>query len=221
MLLAALFVTMTVAAQSPTDSVIEEVRQALQADDRDRVASMMGYPLLVMFGPVRVPFAGPPALLERFDDIFTPEVRNTLATALTVGLVDGQLQVTAITVPRAGTSAGGATDATPARAARRISVRGGPRPTRVAGWLSNGGVDTYLVFVQKGHLLQVRLDRGRTEAAVEVVNARTGVRFGPEARTGALVSDRVPESADYRISVRYAGPADAPALPYVLAVAIR
>ena len=67
----------------------------------------------------------------------------------------------------------------------------------------------------------MRLDRGRTEAVVEVVNAGTGRRVGPDAAQGAVVSDRVPESADYRISVRYTGPADAAPLPYVLSVSIR
>ena len=219
-ILAALLATVNSGAQPRTDSVIDEVRRALQADDRERVASMMHYPLPVTFGSVRVPFAGPPALLERFDDVFTPHVRNALITSLTIEVIDGRPRVTAITVPPAGTSASGAATADQ-RIARRIAVRGGPRPTRMAGSLSSGGVDTYLVFVQKGQLLQVRLDRGRTEAVVEVVNADSGRRIGPEAGKGVVVSDRVPESADYRISVRYTGPADAPPLPYVVSVSIR
>jgi hypothetical protein len=192
------------------------VNHALQADDRDRVASLMHYPLTVTFESVRIPFPGPAALLERFDEVFTLEVRRGLARALTVEQVNGQPRVTAITVLRAREEVTGA--ATP-QDPRRITVRAGPRPTRMSGSLASGGVDTYLVFVPKGQLLQVRLDRGRAEAVIEIANAATG-RSVPGATRGGFAS-RVADSADYRVTVRHTGPADAPPLPYVLSIAIR
>jgi hypothetical protein len=203
------------AGQVRPEPLLAEIGRALQADDRQHVASLMHYPLTVIFESVRIPFASPATLLERFDEVFTPEVRRGLAAALTIERVNGRARVTAIAVPRAADDAPVATSRDP----RRIAVRGGPRPTRMSGSLASGGLDTYLVFVQKGQLLQVRLDRGRTEAAIDVVNARTGATVNGAGR--GVFAGRVPESADYRISVRHTGPQDAPPLPYLLSVSIR
>lgn len=203
------------AAQVRVEALLAEIGRALEAGDRAHVASLMHYPLTVTFESVRVPLAAPPTLLERFDEVFTPEVRRGLAAALTIDDVNGHARVVAIAVPRPSDDVPGAASRDP----RRIAVRAGPRPTRVAGSLASGGTDVYVVFVPKGQLLQVRLDRGRTEAAIAIVNARTGARI-PGAGAGGFTG-RVTESADYHITVRHTGPVDAPPLPYVLSVSIR
>jgi len=232
-----LFATV-VLAQSPIQPFLAELNRALQNDERAVVAATVQYPVIVMIGGIRVPFQDARALLERFDEIFTPELRDVVArgaaitetpdgftigtNALAIARLSGQLKITAIVVP----SVDGdlrSSGQSPARAGepRRIGLRTGPAPTRFAGSIHSGATDSYLLFVPKGQLLDVRLERVRGEAVVRVANAATGAPLNPRVAQGALVvSGRAQAGADYRIDVQRTSVGDS-ALPYMLAVSIR
>lgn len=233
-----LLLVTTTYAQSQLQPFLEELNRALRAGDRTAVAASVRYPVTVSIGGVRVPFSTPAALLERYEDIFTPEVhaavgRGMLAavethpgfmignSVLTIQAVEGQLKIVAIVVPPAeAVAASPEAAATNPRAPRRIGLRAGPKPTQFAGWLAAGTRDAYVLFVPKGHLLDVRLERGRGEATVRVVNAATGALL-PSTATGAFISTgRAPVDGDYRIEVERTT-ADELALPYMLSVTIR
>jgi hypothetical protein len=168
-----------------------------------------------------------------------PDVRNTTAglpgrwvigaDAVQFGPVNGQFRMTAFVVPAART----VTDAVvpshqqtagfPGRSEpRRLGVRAGPGPTRVAGSLYADSTDTYVIHVPKGQLLSVRLERVRAgEAVLRVVHVGSGEPLNPSAADeGRFVAGRALDSADYRIDVRRNG-GDAAPLPYMLAIGLR
>jgi hypothetical protein len=133
--------------------------------------------------------------------------------------VGGQIRITGIVVPARTIADAPPTPATP-REPRRIGVRAGPKPSQFAGSLAAGTSDAFLVFVQKGQLLDVRLQRGRGEAVVRVVNAATGAPLASGAKATFVVSGRVPDSVDYRIDIQRTSSGEAP-LPYLLSVSVR
>jgi hypothetical protein len=240
-LVAFTFIAVALHAQSPVQTFLAEFNRALQAGDRAAVAAAVHYPLIVSLAPgVRVPFPSADALLERFDEVFTPELRTAVASGtaavvetpegfilpnqtLTITRVGGQLRISGIVVPPAtaddASSSPAASRAAP-REPRRIGVRAGPKPSQFAGSLAAGGTDSYLVFVQRGQLLDVRLQRGRGEAVLRVVNAATGAPLESGAKATFVVSGRVPASVDYRIEVQRTTGGDAP-LPYMLSVSVK
>ena len=197
---------------------------------------MIRYPITVSIGGVRVPFADATAFLARYDDIFTPELRDSIARRgedVVIAEVDGQLRITSITVPRFADGAVAPGPASPAAdsnaitatrkpATRRIAIRVGPRPTQIPGTLVRDTVDTFVLYLPEGKLASVRLERVPAGAAsIRVVHARTGAPLG--ARTsadGRFVSGRPTEDGDYRIEVRRIGD-DEGHLPYMLSLALR
>ncbi len=223
-------------AQSTVQPFLFELTRDLQGDNRSAVASRVRYPVVVSIGGLRVPFQDPGALLERYDEIFTRELRDLLARApdvvetpdgfavatnlLTIVRVGAELRIGGIVVPPAETGAGTVSPREP----RRIGLRAGPNPTRFAGLLPSGAADAYVVFVPKGQLLDVRLERVRGEALVRVARADTGAPLNPRVARGALVvAGRAAADGDYRIDVERVertsvGDAD---LPYTLAVSMR
>ena len=63
---------------------------------------MIRYPIIVGIGGLRVPFTDAAGLLARYDDIFTPALRDAIArgsSGVVVEIVDGQARITSITVP--------------------------------------------------------------------------------------------------------------------------
>jgi hypothetical protein len=153
----------------------------------------------------------------------TPEGFTLPNQTLTITRVGGQLRISRIVVPPATADVGAAKPATSAgapREPRRIGVRAGPKPSQFAGSLASSGSDAYLVFVQKGQLLDVRLQRGRSEAVVHVVNAATEEPLAPRAKATFVVTGRAPVTGDYRIDVQRTSQGDAP-LPYMLSVRVR
>ena len=234
------FIIVAVHAQSPVQTFLADLNRALQAGDRAAVAAAVHYPLVVSIAAgVRVPFANAEALLGRFDEVFTPEVRAAVATGvgaaaetpegfilpnqmLTLRAVGGEMRITGIVVPAATITDAPARATTPGipREPRRIGVRAGPKPSQFAGSLAAGSSDSFLVFVQKGQLLDVRLQRGRGEAVVRVVNAATGAPLASGAKATFILSARAPASVDYRIDVERTTAGDAP-LPYMLSVTVR
>jgi hypothetical protein len=234
------FVAVALHAQSPVETFLAELNRALQAGDRAAVAAAVHYPLVVSIAAgVRVPFSSASALLERFDEVFTPELRTAVASGatavvetpegfilpnqtVTIARVGGQLRISRIVVPPASAddASSTATSRVAPRGPRRIGVRAGPKPSQFAGSLAAGGTDWYVVFVQRGQLLDVRLQRGRDEAIVRVVNAATGVPVASGAKAAFVVTARAAASADYRIEVQRTSSGDAP-LPYMLSVRVR
>lgn len=231
--LAWLILATAVRAQSPVQPFLVELNRELQSGDRTAVASRMRYPVIVSIGGIRMPFQSSGSLVERYDDIFTRELRDLLSRTpaivetpegfsvatnlLSIVRVGAELKIAGIVVPP---SEARAVPAVP-REPRRIGLRAGPNPTRFAGLLPTGVVDTYIVFVPKGQLLDVRLERVRGEALVRVASAETGAPLNQRGAQGALVvSGRAAAGGDYRIEVERTSAGDAD-LPYTLAVTMR
>ena len=242
---AVIVIAVTLRAQTPIPaanaSEIEtfraQLQRAAQVNDRTTIATMIRYPISILIGDgLRVPFTNAGALLERYDDIFTPALRDEIARAggtdfIVIGPVDGQLRITSIAVPRdrdvvhpsttppVDTSKGGARKAEP----RRVGIRVGPRPTQIPGLLPRDGTDSLILFLPKGKLVNVRLERVPPGVAViRVVHARTGAPLA--ARTsadGRFISGRPAEDGDYRIEVRRLGNADDGHVPYMLSLTLR
>ncbi len=219
-----------------------QLQRASLADDRQSIAAMIRYPITVTIGGLRVPFADAAAFLQRYDDIFNPTLRDAIArasvsrgavagtNAIVITEVNGQLLVTSITVPRddegppapvgaAERSSGTATKRDP----RRVVIRVGPRPTQIPGWLGREGTDVLLVYLPKGKLAGIRLERVPAGTAVlRVVHARTGAPLDARiSADGRYVSGRAPESADYRVEVRRIGSVDEGPRPYMLSLTLR
>jgi len=102
--------------------------------------------------------------------------------AILIQQVDGQLKITSIVVPRPDSDADLAPVAHP-QDPRRVGIRIGPRPTQVAGSLAPGATDTDMVWIPKGMMLEVRLERVPNRAAVVRGDAcRDGSTAQPEGR---------------------------------------
>ena len=202
---------------------------------------MVRYPIIVSIGGLRVPFADAAALLERYDDIFNPALRAAIAQATVsqgavVGLndvgiaeVNGQWRITSITVPQyAGDPVAPVDTAAPSttnrrQEPRRVSIRVGPRPTQIPGLLARDATDVLLLYLPKGRLAGIRLERVPAGVAVlRVVHARTGTPLAARTSSdGRYVSGRPPESADYRIEVRRTRGVHEEPLPYMLSLTLR
>ena len=238
---ALLVLAVTLRAQTPSPApdaaeirtFFTQLQRALHADDRDAIGRMIQYPITISIGGgLRVPFADAAALLDRYDDIFTPSLRDAIARTngndfIVITSVDGQLRITSITVPRdtaevaAPTAPETATGA--ARRPRRVAISVGRRPTQIRGWLERDATDSLIVFLPKGRLATVRLERVPTGVAlIRVVHSHTGAPLG--ARTsadGRFVAGRPAEDGDYRIEVKRIGNADDGHLPYMLSLTLR
>ena len=225
-------------ASSAQDTFLVQFRRAVQADDRAAVVGAMRYPITIAIGGFRLPFADAASVLDRYDDIFTPALRDSIAQGaqnITVGVIDGQWRITAITVPHSVADGGAPVDAsrdvprkpastTPLNAGpRRVTIRVGPRPTQIPGLLAQGATDVLVVFLPKGRLASVRLERVPAGAAViRVVHGATGDPLGARAAAdGRLVSGRPAQSAEYKIEVRRLDNADRAHLPYMLSLSLR
>ena len=145
--------------------------------------------------------------------------------------VNGQLRITSITVPRLA-DGGGTTVVPPVETPRgtvrkqeprRIAIRVGPRPTQIPGLLSRDATDSFILYLPKGQLAGVRLERVPAGAAViRVVHARSGAPLGDRTSAdGRFVAGRPAEGADYRIEVRRTGNQDEAPLPYMLSLSLR
>jgi hypothetical protein len=239
MLRAALVAVMLLAlpaVSSAQDVFLAQLRRAVQGDDRAAVVGAMRYPITIAIGGLRLPFADATSVLERYDDIFTPALRDSIARGsqdITVAQIDGQWRITAITVPHgvAETSVDASREAprtsayaTPPKVEpRRVAIRVGPRPTQIPGLLAQGTTDVLIVYLPKGRLASVRLERVPAGAAViRVVHATTGAPLAPRAAADArVVSGRPAASAEYKIEVRRLDNADPAHLPYMLSLSLR
>ena len=223
------------AAQPSAAAFLRELRTAARNGDRNAVAAKIQFPIVVTMAGLRIPFRDAAAFLERYDDIFTPDLIETIARgdALIIAEVDRQLRITEINVPPAspapaapsadGKAASSPSGASGAKAPVRVGIRPGPGPTQFAGSLPRGGRDAYMLSVPKGRLLEVRLERIRgREALVRVVSATTGAPLNPRTAAGArVVAGIAREESDYRIEVRRGDTGDAAPLPYLLSLVLK
>ena len=150
------------------------------------------------------------------DIVITPFEGRLLISSIAVPLFDGG---DSAATPPVETSAGTAVKHEP----RRIAIRVGARPTQIPGLLARAATDSYLLYLPKGQLAGVRLERVPAGAAViRVVHARTGTPLSARlSADGRFVTGRPPEGADYRIEVRRTDNADEAALPYMLSLTLR
>jgi hypothetical protein len=242
----ALLMAMAGAAHAQTAAIenfLAQLQRASQAGDRAAIAEMVRYPIPVSIGGLRVPFADAAALLDRYDDIFNSTLRDAIARAsasagsviglseVVISEVNGQLRITSIAVPDETGGGGSPVVAPVARSTgtarkqerRRIAIRVGPRPTQVPGLLARDATDEFTLFLPKGRLAGIRLERAPVgSASIRVVHARTGAPLGSRASAdGRYVSGRPSEDSDYRIEVRRTGGDDDAPLPYMLSLTLR
>ena len=224
-----------VADQPQIDLFLNELKAAVERDDRARVASLIQYPITVAIAGLRVPISNSATLIQQYDAIFTADMRDAIAhgdpTALDVKVVGGGLNVSALRAPHH-ENGFDADDSRPERAtrpttahrepARRLIVRGVGRPTQFSGNLAAGIPDVYVVGISKGQLLEVRLERAGRGAIVRVTDAKTGAPLNARLPNGApSVVGRAETAGDYRIEVHHTATSDAAALPYILSVSVR
>lgn len=174
-------------------------------------------------GSLRVPIENAAALVERYDLVFTTELKAALAReqrastddgfvvgGITVRSTASGLKIAKIVVPPASTTttttgppAASRRQVTEPRRPRRIIVPSGGSPAELAGALARGATVSYVVWATTNQLLQVRIDgvRGR-DVVAHVRDAKTGAPLDDRARDGVRSwSGRVPATGDYRIDV--------------------
>jgi hypothetical protein len=228
------------------EKFLGELQRASGSDDRNAVVSLIQYPVTVLIDGLRVPFSDSSALLERYEAIFTPTLRETIAravapdhpqlrrepiavnpdgvvignNAVVIERVGDRLRITGITVPRPN---GGVAAAPLRQEPRRVGIRMGARPTRLSGALAASASDAYMVWIPKGKVLEVRLERVQNRVAVvRVKHAATGASLNPRTADGArVITGQALESADYRIDVERTGSGESAPLPYVLSLRLR
>ena len=221
------------------EAFVRDLHQALERQDRKAVAGMVEYPLTVLLRGLRVPIPDAAALMKHYDVIFTPALRAEIGQAARTrdgirlsadgvaiaGLVSASRagsswKVTRITVPARPRTSEAAVGARRA-AARRVVV--GTRPVQLSGTLEPRATDSYVVWVERGRLLEIRIlgVPARTIVA-HVLDATRKVPVDERARDGARVwTGRVADSADYLIEIVRGEDADGSALPYTASITVR
>ena len=229
---------------------LRELQRDVARDDRAAVSALIQYPLIVFAGGVRIPITDAAALVQNYDVVFSPALKTLISRAatpargrsvpsatvivtadvITIGVdavriepVGGELKITRITVPLAGSSVGSAAG---------VSRGGGRDPQRLvlsvgqiqrAGALARGERDAYLLSATKNQLLDVRINgvSGR-DIVARIISMTNGAPIDSRARDGVRIwTGRIPEDGDYRIDVVRLAPDGASRLPYVIVVNMR
>jgi hypothetical protein len=228
MVIATLLATALLVAPTSADALLTELQRAIARDDRQAVAALIQYPITITTAGVRVLIRDTASLLESYDALFTPELKAAIGdrSAIRDGLiqvttVEGVARITKIAAPSGSRPAEGAA------IAPRPAPRGPRRVTfatvevaQLSGTLAPGRSDAFVVAVEKGGLLEARIDgvRGR-DVVLKILDAKTGKPLDAKAAAGARTwIGRVPESADYRIDVTRLAQQGGQWLPYVLVV---
>jgi hypothetical protein len=217
-----------VVAAASADALLVELQRAIRRDDRQAVATLVQYPITIATAGIRIPIHDSASLVHSFDAVFTPEIKAAIRDGSAIR--DGLIQVTSVqgTFKITGISpASGVPRDAPATSSRAAPPRGPRRVTfgtmeiaQLSGSLASGGSDPFVVAVEKGGLLEARIDGvpGR-DIVLKVVDAKTGKPVDAKAAAGARTwIGRVPESADYRIDVVRLASKGGELLPYVLVV---
>lgn len=220
---------------------LTKLQQATASGDRRALAGLVHFPIVATINELRIPIPDATAFVERFDLIFTPELKDAVARAstgpgapspllatpegLSIGRnvvlikpIGGSLKITALTVPppRAGATRGDV------GAPQRVSIRAGPHPTQMSGSLASGSTDSYVVRASRGQLIEIRIEGvpGK-EIVVRLFDTAAGDALDARAKEGVRAwSGRAPKDGDYRIDVVRvsSGPAS---MPYTLSVRVR
>lgn len=225
-----LLVVTTGQAQSPfaiagvTDArqvvtFLAELQRASRTGDRSAVAALIHYPVVVMIGGLRVPFTDAAALLERYDEIFTPALLDAIAradaavdrpqpgrvpitvtadglfigpNALLIKLAGQQLRITSIVVPAPDA---GASPASRSGTITRAGRRQEPRRVGVrAGPRPTRFSGALLPGAADSYMLWV--SKGQLlEARLERVGSGSAVLRVVHARTGTPLNPRAPDGA--------------------------
>lgn len=212
--------------------------QAMARRDRAAVADMMRYPASAMAGGIVIPIGNRAAAMQLYDAIFTAELRCLVDASTGAGAsgirveadgvtfaqgrihavdVNGALKIARVTVP----AATGAAPPPPSKP-RRVTLRT-MGTTQFSGRLYGDGVDSYVVSLQKGNVVQARIEQfpGRS-AAIRVVEAKSGRSLDrPGATAPRVWSDTIRESGEYRIEVVRLAPYCAPSFTYLLTVTLK
>ena len=203
------------AADAQLEAFLAELQRAVAAGDRQAVATMIRYPVMVSIAGagLRVPINDAADFLTRYDDILTSSLRDEIARAsllpeagrtqvgvtsaglsigsnlVVIGRVDGRLQIVSIAVPQAET--GGAERTAPGSSPAAI-----PRePRRVS--IRVGPKPTQVagsLAVDAIDSYLVFVPKGQTLGVrLERVPAGTAVIRVAHARTGAPLNPKMVE----------------------------
>jgi hypothetical protein len=228
MLIARLLSTVLLVAGTPGDALLTELQRAISRDNRQAVAALVQYPITVATAGLRIPIRDAAALVESYDAVFTAELKAAIrdGSAIRGGLiqvtsVQGAARITGIAAPSGSHPAGDAApSARPApRGPRRVTF-GIVEVAQLSGSLSAGRSEAFVVSVEKGRLLEARIDGVRgNDVVLRIRDAKTGKPLDAKAAAGARTwIGRVPESADYRIDVTRVAKQGGELLPYLLVV---
>ena len=240
---AALAAHPVLAQTSPPERFLAALQQAVDAEDRRAVASMVAYPATVLAGGFNIPVKDTKTFLTLYKAVVTPELRcavvlsaiakpGQVAPAHPVavspdGLViadgriwaplkDGRFRIARITVPPAAPSATGRTGV------ERVTFLEpkGERTASFSGWLVRRNVDAFVVTVKKGEMLQARIEgfRGR-DATLRVSDPPAG--SNPVTDAGRTWTGVATSGGDYRIAVVHLAPYCDPAERYKLFITLR
>lgn len=227
---------------------LRDLQQSVARDDREAVARLMRYPLGVWAAGVRIPVPDSAALLENYDAVFSPALKDVIARAelprdgrpapavtvmmsssgalihgdtITIERVGDGLKVTRLSVPFAQAARGHA--AAPAKSRRepkRIVM--GLRTVQLAGFLAEGERDSYVIWANKNQLLEVRITGVRhRDVVARIVRLETQAPVDAQAREGARTwIGRIPAGGEYRIDVVRLARGREP-LPYGVSMRLR
>jgi len=219
--------TALLAGATSADALLKELERAIGRDDRQAVVALVQYPMTVDVAAVRIPIRDATALLQTFDAVFTPELKDAIRdrSAIRDGLIEvasaqGLVKITGISVPNPSRAAGGATLRGPTPRGPRRVVFTTVEVAQLSGSLPPGRSDAFVVRVEKGRVLEARIDgiSGR-DIVLKVAEAITRTPLDGKAAAGArLWVGRVPETADYRIEVTRLAKHGGELLPYILVV---
>jgi hypothetical protein len=230
MAFATLLAAAVLVAQTSADGLLTQLQHAIARDDRRAVAALVQYPMIITTAGVRIPIRDAESLLESFDAVFTPDLKTAIRDGsaireelIQVTSVQGVVKITRISAPSRPRSDGAATSPPATRRSARRVTFSIVESAQLSGSLSARGSEAFVVHVEKGRVLEARIDRvqGR-DIVLKIVDAKTGKPLDAKAAAGARVwIGSVPASADYRIDVTRLAPAGGQLLPYVLVVRLR
>jgi hypothetical protein len=241
-----------VTAPAPPDeravtTFLTELRRAVSADDRPAVASLVQFPLVVLAGDLRIPIANRAALLQSYDVVFSPALKQTIAraalpaagrpapavpvtiseTLVTIGsdlirveTMDGALRIVRVREPLTPVAAGSKSVVREDREPQHLTLRIGR--TQLSGALGPNARTAYVVTATKNQLIDARITgvTGR-DIVVRVIDLKTHEPVDARAKDGVRTwTGRVPDDGDYEIDVVRLAPGE-PRLSYLLTLSMR
>jgi hypothetical protein len=231
--------------EAEAEAFRQRLLDAFARGDRQAVAGMVRYRLVVDAGGIRIPVINQPALVKMWDAVFPPAVRCVIeqsaipkagspppkyvmrpdAGGVTFGngwiraeRGPGGMKISQMTLPP------GYGSATPGKP-RQVLFRWGKGRTKYAGSLAADNVDVYLVQARQGDLLNAQLERVHADRASLRVVQTNGKRVlattsssGQDPRRGW--AGALPESGEYRVEVVRGGAYCDPPVTYQLAISL-